>query len=144
MNHSLHSASDNLGGFAHRPLRPSYSRQGRGRPLGPVLRSAEPHPVSIGPASEPSLPFSSRQEASRQVFLSFISYVVNSLTGDGLTKFSLFRLFGCRRDCGEQLNEDFDDHLIHGFCGSDLGIYLEAIEEMSNGLEQIGQGTVVN
>ena len=103
-----------------------------------MLRSDEPRPVSIGPASEPSPPSSSRHEAFRQVFLSFISQVTNSLTGDGLTEFSLLRLFGRRRDCGEQHHEDLDDHLIHGFCGRDLGIDLEAIEEMSNRLEQIG------
>ena len=97
-----------------------------------MLPSAEPRPVSTGPASEPSLPFSSLQQASRRVFLSSISHIINSLTGDGLTKLSLLHLFGRRRDCGEQLHEDFDDHLIHGFCGRNLGIYLEAIEEMSN------------
>ena len=48
-----------------------------------------------------------------------------------------------QRQCGKQLHENLDNHLIHGFCGSDLGIDLEAIEEVSNGLEQIGQGTVV-
>jgi hypothetical protein len=34
-------------------------------------------------------------------FSSFISQVINSLTGDGLTKFSLLCLFGRRRECGE-------------------------------------------
>jgi hypothetical protein len=79
----------------------------------------------------------------RTSFSSFISQVINSLTDDGLTKFSLLCLFGRQRECGEQLHEYLDNHLIHGFCGRDLGIDLEAIEEMSNRLEQIGQGTVV-
>ena len=108
-----------------------------------MLPFAEPRPVSIGSASGLSPPFSSRRQVSRQVFLSFISHVINSLTGDGLTKFSLPRLFGRQRDCGEQLHEYFDDHLIHGFCGRDLGVDLEAIEEMSNQLKQVGQGDVV-
>jgi hypothetical protein len=79
----------------------------------------------------------------RTSFSSFISQVINSLTDDGLTKFSLFCLFGRRRECGEQLHENLDNHLIHGFCGRDLGIDIEALEEMSSRLEQIGQGTVV-
>ena len=54
------------------------------------------------------------------------------LTSDRLTKFSLPCLFGRQRECGEQLNEYLDNHLIHGFCGRDLGIDLEAIEEVSN------------
>jgi hypothetical protein len=69
--------------------------------------------------------------------------VINSITNDRLTKFSLFCLFGRQRECREQFHEYLDNHLIHGFCGRDLGIDLEAIEEMSNRLEQIGQGTVV-
>jgi hypothetical protein len=77
-----------------------------------------------------------------------VSQVINSLTDDGLTKFSLLCLFGRQRECGEQLHEYLDNHnhLIHGSCGGksgDLGIDLEAVEEMSNQLEQIGQGTVV-
>jgi len=67
----------------------------------------------------------------------------NSFTDDGLTKFSLFCLFGRRRECGEQLYENLDNHFIHGFCGRDLGIDLEAIEEVPNRFEQISQGTVV-
>ena len=62
---------------------------------------------------------------------------------DGLTKFSLLRPFGRRRECGEQLHENLDNHLIHDFCGRDLGIDSEAIKEMPNRLEQIGQGAVV-
>jgi hypothetical protein len=57
---------------------------------------------------------------------------MSSLTDDGLTKFSLLYFFGRQRKCGEQLHENLDNHLIHGFCGRDLGIDLEAIEEMSN------------
>ena len=68
---------------------------------------------------------------------------MNPLSDDRLTKFSLLCLFGRQRECGEQLHEYLDNHLIHGFCGRDLGIDLEAIEEMSNRLEQIGQCTVV-
>jgi hypothetical protein len=68
---------------------------------------------------------------------------MNSLTEDGLTKFSLPCLFGRRRECGEQLHEYLDNHFIHGFCGRDLGIDLEAIEEVPNRFEQISQGTVV-
>ena len=68
---------------------------------------------------------------------------MNSLSDDGLTEFSLLCLFGRRRECGEQLYENLDNHLIHGFCGRDLGVDLEAIEEMSNRLEQIGQGIEV-
>ena len=60
------------------------------------------------------------------------------LTDDGLTKFSLLCLFGRERECGEQLHEYLDNHLIHGFCGRDLGIDPEAIEEMSHRLKQIG------
>ncbi len=68
---------------------------------------------------------------------------MNSLTGDGLTKFSLLYLFRRQRECGEQLHENLDNHLIHGFRGRDLGIDFKAIEEMSNRLKQIGQCTVV-
>ena len=74
---------------------------------------------------------------------SFISQEKKLLTDDGLTKFSLLCLFGRQRECGKQLHEYLDNHLIHGFCGRDLGIDVEAIEEMSNRLEQIGQCTVV-
>jgi hypothetical protein len=76
-------------------------------------------------------------------FSSFTSQIINSPTEDGLTKFSLLCLFGCQRECVEKLHENLDNHLIHGFCGGDLGIDLEAIEEVPNRLEQIGQGTVV-
>jgi hypothetical protein len=74
----------------------------------------------------------------RTSFSSFISQLINSLTDDGLTKLSLLCLFGRQRECGEQLHEYLNNHLIHGFCGRDLGIDLEAIEEMTNRLEQIG------
>jgi hypothetical protein len=56
----------------------------------------------------------------------------NSFIDDGLTKFSLLCPFGRPRECGEQLHKDLDNHPIHGFCGRDLGIDLEAIEEMSD------------
>ncbi len=56
----------------------------------------------------------------------------NSLTDDGLTKFPLLYLFRRQRECGEQLHEYLDNHHIHGLCGRDLGIDLEAIEELSN------------
>ena len=79
----------------------------------------------------------------RTDFSSFISRVTNFLTDERLTKFSLLYLFFNQRECGEQLHENLDNHLIHGYCGRDLGIDLETIEEVSNGLEQIGQGTVV-
>ena len=62
---------------------------------------------------------------------------------DGLTKFPLFHLFRRQCQCGEQLHEYLDNHLFHGFCGRDIGVDLETIEEMSDGLEQIGQGAVV-
>ena len=39
---------------------------------------------------------------------------MNSLTDDGLTELSLLRLFGCKYECGEQLHEYLDDHLIQG------------------------------
>ena len=65
-------------------------------------------------------------------FSTFLSQVMNSLTGDGLTKVSLLCHFGSQRECGEQLHKYLDNHLIHGFCGRDLGIDLEAIEEVSN------------
>jgi hypothetical protein len=68
---------------------------------------------------------------------------MNPLTDDGLTKFSLLCLFGRQRECGEQLHEYLDNHLIQGIGGRDFGIDLEAIEEVPNRLEQIGQGTVV-
>ena len=68
---------------------------------------------------------------------------MNPLSDDRLTKFSLLRLFGRQRECGEQLHEYLDNHLIHRFRGRDLGIDIEAIEEVPNRLEQIGQGTVV-
>jgi hypothetical protein len=61
-----------------------------------------------------------------------------SLTDDGLTKFSLLCLFGRQRECGEHFHEYLDNHLIHGFCGRNLGIDPEAIEEMSHRLKQIG------
>ena len=69
--------------------------------------------------------------------------VTDSITDDGLTKLSLLDLFGRQRECGEQLHEYLDKHLIHGFCRRDLGIDLEAVEEVPNRLEQIRQGTVV-
>ena len=59
-----------------------------------------------------------------------MSQLINSLTDDELTEFSLLCLFGRQRECGEQLHEYLDDHLIHGLCGGDLGIDLEAIEEV--------------
>ena len=68
---------------------------------------------------------------------------MNPLTDDGLTKLSPLYLFGRKRECGEQLHENLHNHLIHGFCGSDLGIDLEAIKEVPNRLEQISQGIVV-
>ena len=71
-------------------------------------------------------------------FSSFISQVINSLTDDGLTKFSLLHLFGRQRECGEQLHQNLDNYLVRGFCGRDLGIDLEAAEEVANRLEQIG------
>src|ERR1700733_16260550 len=40
----------------------------------------------------------------RTNFSSFISQIVDSLTDDGLTKFSLLCLFGRQRECGEQLH----------------------------------------
>ena len=57
---------------------------------------------------------------------------MNSPTDDRLTKFSPLYLFGRQREYREQLHENLDNHLIHGFCGRDLGINLEAIKEMSN------------
>ena len=57
---------------------------------------------------------------------------MNSLTGDELTKFSLLYLFRRQRERGEELHENLDNHLIHGFRRRDLGIDLKAIEEMSN------------
>src|SRR6266852_7076732 len=51
---------------------------------------------------------------------SFISQVINSLTDDGLTEFSLRCLFGRQRERGEQLHEYLDNHFVHGFCGRDL------------------------
>ena len=79
----------------------------------------------------------------RTSFSSLISQVINSLTDDGLTEFSLLRLFGRQRECREQLHEYLDNHLIQGFCWRDLGIYFEAIEEVPDRLEQISQSTVV-
>jgi hypothetical protein len=79
----------------------------------------------------------------RTSFSSFISQVINSLIDNELTEFSLLCLFGRQRECGEQLHEYLDDHLIQGFCGRDLGIDFEAIEEVPDGLKQIGQGTVI-
>ena len=79
----------------------------------------------------------------RTSFSSLISQAINFLTDNGLTKFSLLCLFGRQRECGKQLHKYLDNHLIHGFCGRDLGIDLEAIEVLPNQLEQIGQGTVV-
>ena len=62
---------------------------------------------------------------------------------DGLTKLSLPCLFGRRRECEEQLHENLDNHVIHGFCRRDLGIDLDVIEDVPNRLEQIGQDTVI-
>ncbi len=61
-------------------------------------------------------------------------------SNDGLTKYSLLclGLFGRQCECGEQLEENLDNYLIHGFCGRNLGIDHEAIEETSNRLEQVG------
>jgi len=68
---------------------------------------------------------------------------MNFVTDDRLTKFSLRCLFGRQRECREQLHEDLENHLIHGFRGGDLGINIESIEEVSKRFKQIGQGTVV-
>ena|SRR5258707_6873489 len=65
------------------------------------------------------------------------------LTDEGLTESSLFYLFGCQRECGEQFHEYFNNHLVHSVCRRDLGIDFEAIEEVSNRLEQFGQSIVV-
>src|SRR6266567_999890 len=51
----------------------------------------------------------------RTSFSLFISQVIISLTNDGLTKFSLPRLFGRQCECGKQLHEYLDNHPIHGF-----------------------------
>ena len=48
---------------------------------------------------------------------------------------------GRRRECGEQLHEYLDNHLVQGVCGSNLGVDFEAFEEVSNRLEKIGQDT---
>ena len=66
------------------------------------------------------------------IFIHNSSQVISSLSDNGLTKFSLLCLFGRQRECGEQLHENLDNHLIHGFRGRDLGVDLEAIEEVSN------------
>jgi hypothetical protein len=50
---------------------------------------------------------------------------------------------GLRNLVAKQLHKYLDDHLIHGFCGRNLGIDLEANGEVSNRFKQIGQGTVV-
>ena len=63
---------------------------------------------------------------------SFKSQVINTLTGGGLTEFSPLHLFCRRCEYVEQLHEYLDDDLIHAFCGSDLGIDLEAIEKVAN------------
>ena len=63
---------------------------------------------------------------------------MNSFTKDGLTEFSTLYLFGRRPEYGEQLHQDLDNYFIHGFCWGNLGIDLEATEEVSNRLEQIG------
>ena len=62
----------------------------------------------------------------------FFSPTISFPTDGRLTKFSLLCVFDRRRERGEQLHESFDNHLIRGFCGSDLGIDLEKIEEVSN------------
>ena len=78
-------------------------------------------------------------------FSSFFSQVINPLTDDELTKFSLLYLFGCERECGKQLHKNHDNRLTHGHCRRDLGIDLKAIdlEEVPNRIEQNSQGTVV-
>ena len=78
-------------------------------------------------------------------FSSFVSQVLDSLIdrGDGLTKVPPLCLFDRRRECGEQLNKNLDNHITRGFCGRDLGTDFEAIEEVPNCIEKIGQGTVV-
>ena len=76
-------------------------------------------------------------------FIHTVSPVINSLTNDKLTEFSLLRLFGRQRQCGEQLHEYLDNYFIHGFSGRDLGIDFEATEEVSDRMEQTGKGTVV-
>src|ERR1700755_517109 len=49
----------------------------------------------------------------RTSFSSFISQLINSLTDDELTKFSLLCLLGRQRECGEQLYEYLDNHPVH-------------------------------
>ena len=78
-------------------------------------------------------------------FSSFFGQVINPLTDDELTKFSLLYPFGCERECGEQLHKNHDNRLAHGHFSSDLSIDLEAIdlEEVPNRIEQNDQVTVV-
>jgi hypothetical protein len=51
----------------------------------------------------------------------------------------LLYLFGDHSERREQLHEYLDNHLSHPDCGRDLGINVEAKEEMLNRLEQIDQ-----
>jgi len=51
----------------------------------------------------------------------------------------LLYLFGDHRERREQLHEYLDNHLGHSDCGRDLGINVEAMEEVFYRLEQIGQ-----
>jgi hypothetical protein len=103
----------------------------------------EPHLASVDPASGPSPPFASPQEASKQVSLHFTNQVIHSLTNDRLTESSPFYLFGRQREYGEQLHKYLDNHAVHSVRRRDLGIDLEAIEKVSNRLEQISQSIVV-
>ncbi len=60
------------------------------------------------------------------------SRVINCLTDDRLTKSSPLYLFGRQCERGEELHEYLDNHLIQTICGRDLGIDLEAFQEVSN------------
>ena len=64
-------------------------------------------------------------------------------TNDALTKFSFLSLFGCQSERGEQLHEYLDNYFIHSYCRRYLGIGLEAVQEIFNRLEQVGQCIVV-
>ena len=59
-----------------------------------------------------------------------------------LTQSSLVDLFCRQGKHYQQFDHDFDQHLCHRRCGSDLGIDLESTGEVFNALEDIDKSVI--
>ena len=56
----------------------------------------------------------------------------------------LFNLFRYRGKSGNEFHHDFDNDLSHSSRGRNLGINIEAVQEVFNGLEQVGKSVVAS